>query len=195
MVVCIALFVAVIFVVILAVVVDVVVVVVVAFVVVAAAAVGADVVIVVIVAVIALVFLLQSKWYADGGASGWMKRRGEGLLSDALLFFRRNSRAHPILPFISHFLLFLLLLFCTSQLALSLTFLSFPPFTSSHSPMSTSVALSANTLKLAIPFGAGVISLAYLCARLINNDTPRTEYENEEVTKRKFMKGTIINYL
>lgn len=48
--------------------------------------------------------------------------------------------------------------------------------------MSTSSAVSANTLKLAIPIGAGVISLAYLCAKLFNNNV-RTEYESEEVTK------------
>ncbi|KAG0290463.1 hypothetical protein BGZ97_006169, partial [Linnemannia gamsii] len=60
--------------------------------------------------------------------------------------------------------------------------------------MSTSVALSANTLKLAIPFGAGVISLAYLCARLINNDTPRTEYENEEmIPKVPLRKGDLTH--
>ncbi|KAF9147982.1 hypothetical protein BG015_010313 [Linnemannia schmuckeri] len=46
--------------------------------------------------------------------------------------------------------------------------------------MSTLGAVSANTLKLAIPISAGVISLAYLCAQLFNNNT-RTEYESEEM--------------
>ncbi|KAF8934124.1 hypothetical protein BGZ47_010510 [Haplosporangium gracile] len=46
--------------------------------------------------------------------------------------------------------------------------------------MSTLGAVSANTLKLAIPIGAGVISLAYLCAQLFNNNT-RTEYESEQM--------------
>lgn len=50
--------------------------------------------------------------------------------------------------------------------------------------MSSAVAVSANTLKLAIPIGAGVISLAYLCAKLFNNENARTEYENEKVTER-----------
>ncbi|KAG0284326.1 hypothetical protein BGZ96_011287 [Linnemannia gamsii] len=47
--------------------------------------------------------------------------------------------------------------------------------------MSSAVAVSANTLKLAIPIGAGVISLAYLCAKLFNNENARTEYENEKM--------------
>ncbi|KAF9128469.1 hypothetical protein BGX30_014304 [Mortierella sp. GBA39] len=46
--------------------------------------------------------------------------------------------------------------------------------------MSTLSAVSANTLKLAIPIGAGVISLAYMCAQLFNNNV-RTEYESEEM--------------
>lgn len=48
--------------------------------------------------------------------------------------------------------------------------------------MSTVSAVSANTFKLALPISASVISLAYLCAKLFNNNV-RTEYESEEVKK------------
>lgn len=65
--------------------------------------------------------------------------------------------------------------------------------------MSSAVAVSANTLKLAIPIGAGVISLAYLCAKLFNNENARTEYENEKVIeksyKRRALRGMMSSYM
>ncbi|KAH7048182.1 cytochrome P450 [Linnemannia elongata] len=53
--------------------------------------------------------------------------------------------------------------------------------------MSTVSAVSANTLKLALPISASVISLAYLCAKLFNNNV-RTEYESEEAVPKVLLR-------
>ncbi|KAG0263610.1 hypothetical protein BGZ95_003769, partial [Linnemannia exigua] len=54
----------------------------------------------------------------------------------------------------------------------------------------SSTLVSANTLKLAIPVGVGIISLAYLSARVFGNRNIRTRYENEQtIPKVAIRKG------